>query len=70
MAEALFIRRRQVAVFTLMLLCAPAFAGGADSARPIPVPPPPMGWSSWNSFSDVVDSEIVMAQARAMVLTP
>ena len=25
-----------------------------------------MGWSSWNSFSNIVDSEIVMAQARAM----
>ncbi len=36
-------------------------------AKPIPVPPPPMGWSSWNSFSNTVDSQIVMAQARAMI---
>jgi hypothetical protein len=26
-----------------------------------------MGWSSWNSFSNTVDAQIVMAQARAMV---
>jgi len=26
-----------------------------------------MGWSSWNSFSNTVDSQIVMDQARAMV---
>src|SRR3954452_8784018 len=44
-----------------------AHAAGAQSARAVPVPPPPMGWSSWNSFSNIVDSEIVMAQARAMV---
>ena len=25
-----------------------------------------MGWSSWNSFSNTIDSEIAMAQARAM----
>ena len=31
-----------------------------------PVPLPPMGWSSWNSFSNVVDSSVIMAQARAM----
>ncbi len=31
-----------------------------------PIAPPPMGWSSWNSFSNTVDSQIVMDQARAM----
>jgi hypothetical protein len=30
------------------------------------IAPPPMGWSSWNSFSNTVDSEIAMGQARAM----
>ncbi len=30
---------------------------------------PPMGWGSWNSFSDTVDSNIIVAQARAMVST-
>jgi hypothetical protein len=28
---------------------------------------PPMGWSSWNSFSNTVDAAIVMEQARAML---
>ena len=27
---------------------------------------PPMGWSSWNSFSNTIDSEIVMREARFM----
>ncbi|MDE2447689.1 MAG: alpha-galactosidase, partial [Gammaproteobacteria bacterium] len=31
--------------------------------------PPPMGWGSWNSFSNTVDSRIVAAQGRAMVAT-
>jgi Alpha galactosidase A/Alpha galactosidase C-terminal beta sandwich domain len=44
----------------------PSVHAAGPSARPIPVPPPPMGWSSWNSFSNTVNSEIVMAQARAM----
>ncbi len=35
----------------------------------VPVPPPPMGWSSWNSFSNTVDSQVVMDQAKAMVST-
>jgi hypothetical protein len=28
-----------------------------------------MGWSSWNSFSNTVDSDVVAAQARAMIST-
>jgi hypothetical protein len=28
---------------------------------------PPMGWSSWNSFSNTVNSQVVEAQAEAMV---
>ena len=36
------------------------------TARPIAVPPPPMGWSSWNSFSNTVDSQVIMNQAKAM----
>ena len=38
----------------------------AWGAGPVPVPPPPLGWSSWNSFSNTVNSENVRAQARAM----
>jgi hypothetical protein len=33
----------------------------------IPVASPPMGWSSWNSFSNTIDAQITMDQARAMV---
>ena len=28
---------------------------------------PPMGWSSWNSFSNTVDAQIIMEQAKAMI---
>jgi hypothetical protein len=37
-----------------------AQAPAANNARP------PMGWSSWNSFSNSINSEITMQQARAM----
>ena len=37
--------------------------------KPIAVPPPPMGWSSWNSFSNTVNSEVVMRQAKAMIVS-
>jgi len=37
-----------------------------NTAAEIPVPLPPMGWSSWNSFSNTVDSTVVMDQAKAM----
>jgi hypothetical protein len=42
-------------------------AKGAPAARQIPVPRPPMGWSSWNSFSNTVDSDVIMQQAKALV---
>ena len=32
-----------------------------------PIALPPMGWSSWNSFSNTVDAQIIMEQARAMI---
>ena len=35
----------------------------------IPVPPPPMGWSSWNSFANTVDSAVIMQQTKALVAT-
>jgi hypothetical protein len=48
-----------------------SFASGAAVAaqtglRAVSIPPPPMGWSSWNSFSNIIDSQIAMEQARAM----
>jgi len=35
--------------------------------RPVAVPLPPMGWSSWNSFSNTIDSQITINQAKAMI---
>jgi hypothetical protein len=61
------LRRIMLWMLTLVLSCLPAVA--ASSPVLAPVPPPPMGWSSWNSFSNAVDSQIVMAQARAMIAT-
>jgi hypothetical protein len=29
--------------------------------------PPPMGWSSWNSFSNLINSDIVQTQAQALI---
>jgi Alpha galactosidase A/Alpha galactosidase C-terminal beta sandwich domain len=43
------------------------FMRAAADATEIPVPRPPMGWSSWNSFSNIVDSNVVIRQAKAMV---
>ena len=37
--------------------------------RPMPVAPPPMGWSSWNSFSNTINAQIVMDQAKALATT-
>ena len=39
----------------------------ASGVRQIPVPLPPMGWSSWNSFSNTVNSDVIMQQAKALV---
>ena len=41
----------------------------AQQARLEHFAPPPMGWSSWNSFVNTVDSRIVAAQGRAMTAT-
>jgi hypothetical protein len=62
-----------IVAFTSRILCAAMILTCAlihaqtSSARTVPVPPPPMGWSSWNSFSNTVDSQIIMEQAKAMV---
>jgi len=39
----------------------------AATARQVSFPPAPMGWSSWNSFSNKIDSKIVMQQTMALV---
>ncbi len=43
-----------------------ALVWGQGGLKPVPIPRPPMGWSSWNSFSNTVDEQIVMEQARTM----
>ena len=40
-----------------------------SAAKLTAVPLPPMGWSSWNSFSNTVDSSIIVDQAKAMIST-
>lgn len=56
-------------------MCRPAGAQGPslrtsdDQARPAPIPLPPMGWSSWNSFSNTVDSNLIVKEANALVAT-
>jgi hypothetical protein len=55
-----------LAALAPILISSSSLAAGPASARPIPVPPPPMGWSSWNSFSNTIDAQIAMAQAKAM----
>ncbi len=37
-----------------------------QAARDVPVQLPPMGWSSWNSFSNTVDSHVVMEAAQML----
>lgn len=54
-----------LAALTGTILCSSVTAQSAATAIVIPLPP--MGWSSWNSFSNTVDSEIVMDQAKAMI---
>ena len=51
----------------LMILCATENLTAQKDAKQIAVPLPPMGWSSWNSFSNTVDSRVVIEQAKAMV---
>lgn len=35
--------------------------------RPAATPAAPMGWNSWNSFSNLIDAKIAMQQAKALV---
>src|SRR5271165_4238243 len=44
-----------------------AFGAAPSHAKLIPATPPPMGWSSWNSFSNTIDSDIVVQQTNAIV---
>jgi len=55
-------------IWLVLLSC--GGASWAQQARSTAViDPPPMGWSSWNSFSNTVDSHVVMEEARALIST-
>jgi len=49
---------------TISLFC--ASLGAQSVAKEKPASLPPLGWSSWNSFSNTVNAQVVMEQARAM----
>ncbi len=56
---------------TMVLVVATCCGAGAlqaqTMAKEIPVPLPPLGWSSWNSFSNTVNSQVIQNQAKALV---
>jgi hypothetical protein len=51
----------------MALLCGTGAMQAESETKQIAVPLPPMGWSSWNIFSNTVDAQITMDQAKAMV---
>jgi hypothetical protein len=63
LAPALFL------ALVAMAACASSALLAQSSAKQVAIPLPPMGWSSWNSFSNTIDSQIVVQQAKAMVST-
>jgi hypothetical protein len=63
-------RKKRLAIVNLAAfvatVCVAIHAHSQAPVRQIPVPSPPMGWSSWNSFSNTITSQIVMDQAKTM----
>jgi hypothetical protein len=54
----------------LFMLPGAGYASAQAAQAPLAkIPLPPLAWSSWNSFSNTIDSDITMQQARAMVST-
>ena len=53
----------------MMFVCGTGAIQAESATKLISVPLPPMGWSSWNSFSNTVDAGIIMDQAKLMVST-
>jgi hypothetical protein len=51
----------------LTLLCIPQAWGQAEIAPSAKIVLPPLAWSSWNSFSNTIDSNVTMQQAKALV---
>ena len=57
------------AILALVILFSAVAALPAQAVKQIAIPLPPMGWSSWNAFSNTIDSQVTMAQAKALVST-
>ncbi len=65
-------RRRYIFLAATLLTftaIGPSFAAGGRNGRLMRFPLPPMGWGSWNSFSNTIDSKIVVSQAHAIIST-
>jgi hypothetical protein len=58
-----------VFAFACGFLCRSVNLNAQSAPRQIAVPTPPMGWSSWNSFSNTVDSQVIVDQAKATIST-
>jgi hypothetical protein len=54
---------------SLLARTGPLAASGSALAdvKPAAIPAAPMGWNSWNSFSNLIDAKIAMQQAKALV---
>ena len=61
-----FSQTIRLAIAVLALFAGVGAIPAQDPSRPVAIPLPPMGWSSWNSFSNTVNSAVVRAQAQAM----
>lgn len=57
---------RHSALWIALLSC--SFLAAAQSAEPplARTPLPPLAWSSWNAFSNTIDSHVAMQQAQAL----
>jgi len=58
-----------VAALSWVFFCACSILCAQAVKRAIAIPLPPMGWSSWNSFSNNINSDITASQAKAMIST-
>ena len=56
----------RILAIACLLLCLSGKSISQISVQTKSVPPAPMGWNSWNSFANIVDSAIVQQQAKAM----
>lgn len=63
---AQYHRRARAKELAAVLLLLSGIVTAQAPAQSAAIPLPPMGWSSWNSFSNIVDSSVIMQQARAM----